>query len=338
MNERSVSVIIPACNAEVSLGQSIDSALHQTLVPHEVIVVNDDSTDGTENIAKSYGDKIIYLEQENAGQGAARNAGLRIAKGKFVAFLDADDYWSPGFLENCVSFLLKHEEAIAVSTGLVMKMFNGEEKILPAFLNNPTHSTKPTMLENFFQYWAEHDHVRTGSNVIRRDVVEEAGFQRTDLRISEDLEYWGYIATFGKWGFIPRPLWVCNSRAAAVRAGWMKRYMKRRSLCPTVEAWQSRILPRLKEEEIHYFETIRGRVALGFAQNKIISGNYSKALEIVNKYGTSMPYSRLTMIMQKGSKLGKPGWLLTCLLIFIKEMTKGWYLSRKYKHTNASSE
>ena len=110
MNERSVSVIIPAYNAEVSLGQSIDSALHQTLAPHEVIVINDGSTDGTENIAKSYGNKIIYLEQENAGPSATRNAGLHIAKGKFVAFLDADDYWSPGFLENCVSFLLKHEE------------------------------------------------------------------------------------------------------------------------------------------------------------------------------------------------------------------------------------
>ncbi len=51
MNERSVSVIIPAYNAEVSLGQSIDSALHQTLAPHEVIVINDGSTDGTENVA-----------------------------------------------------------------------------------------------------------------------------------------------------------------------------------------------------------------------------------------------------------------------------------------------
>ena len=219
------------------------------------------------------------------------------------------------------------KRAIAVSTGLVIKMFNGEEKILPAFLNNPTHSTKPTMPENFFQYWAEHDHVRTGSNVIRRDVVEEAGFQRADLRISEDLEYWGYIATFGKWGFIPKQLWVGNSRSAAVASGWLQKYKMRRNLCSTVEEWQERILPRLKKNEIPYFNIVRGRVAAGYAHNKILAGDYFEAFEIVQKYGDSMPLNRLTRLMRLGIILRKSGWLLVCQLIRLREITKSWSLS-----------
>ena len=99
------SVIIPAYNAATSLQQSIDSALHQTLLPLEIIVINDGSTDETAMVTKKYGNNIIYLEQANAGQGAARNAGLSVARGELIAFLDADDYWMPTFLEKCTAFL-----------------------------------------------------------------------------------------------------------------------------------------------------------------------------------------------------------------------------------------
>ena len=327
--DKTVSVIIPAYNAEASLSYSIESALSQTLKPQQIIVINDGSTDGTERVAQSYGNKIIYLKQENAGQGAARNAGLSIAKGNFIAFLDADDYWLPDFLNTCVDFLLKHEEAVAVSTGLIVKMFNGREIILPSFLNSQKQMFEPYVIENFFQFWAEHDHVRTGSNIIRRDVIQKAGFQRADLRVSQDLEYWGYIATFGKWGFIPEPLWVGNSRAAAAEPGWLKKYKKRRQLCPTVEAWQKRIIPRLKVEEVPYFERVRGRVAAGYAHNKILSGDYKGVLEIVRKYGFSMPSTRLTKVLRIGIKSGYFGWLFTCFVIRLKETVKSWRLRKK---------
>ena len=78
----SVSVVIPAHNAENCLRDAVDSALNQELPPLEIIVINDGSTDSTAAVAKSYGDRVVYLEQENQGQGAARNAGLRIAKGR----------------------------------------------------------------------------------------------------------------------------------------------------------------------------------------------------------------------------------------------------------------
>jgi glycosyltransferase involved in cell wall biosynthesis len=288
-----VSVIIPAYNAENSLTACIASVLGQTFKPYEVLVINDGSSDRTGEIAKRYGDKIIYIEQENQGQGAARNKGLKRAHGEFIAFLDADDYWRKDFLEHTVTFLEEHQEAIAVSTALVIQYADGGEKIMPACLQNQEKFDRPIILENFFKFWAEQDHVRTGSNLIRKSVIDQAGGQRADLRISQDLEYWGYIATFGKWGFIPEPLWVGCSRTAAIGPGWLKKYKQRRKLCPTVESWEKRIVPRLKSEDIHGFEIVRGRVAASYAHNKILAGDLNGALDIIKKYSASMPRNQL---------------------------------------------
>jgi len=116
-----VSVIVPVYNCAGSLPRCIESALSQDPAPSEVIVVNDGSTDNVREVAAGYGNRIVYLEQANQGQGAARNAGLRVASGRYVAFLDSDDYWLPGFIRACVSFLEAHPEAIAVSTGQRIK-------------------------------------------------------------------------------------------------------------------------------------------------------------------------------------------------------------------------
>lgn len=95
----SVSVIIPAFNAERFLAEALDSAFSQTLLPWEVIVVNDGSTDATAEVAQRYGSRITYIEQANQGTGAARNAGIAKSTGEFISFLDSDDIWEPRKLE-----------------------------------------------------------------------------------------------------------------------------------------------------------------------------------------------------------------------------------------------
>ncbi len=325
-DDRKVSVVIPAYNAEKSLRVCIDSALGQTLKPYQVLVINDGSTDATREVARSYGDKITYIEQENRGQGAARNAGLEKASGQFIAFLDADDYWLKTFLDTCLAFLETHTDVVAVSTGIRTKLFDGREQISPPCVHGRERIEKPIVVDNFFRFWAEQDHVRTGSNLIRKAVIDEAGHQRADLRVSQDLEYWGYIATFGKWGFIPEPLWVGNSRAASVASGWLDKYRLRRSLCPTVEAWERRIAPRLKHDEIASFQIVRGRVAAGYAHNKILAGNFKEAFGIVQKYGASMPRNRLTSLMHMGASLGNVGWSFVCLIVRLREFVKAWRL------------
>ncbi len=90
-----ISCIVPVYNGELYLREAIDSILAQTYRPLEIIVVDDGSTDATPDVAASYGDRLRYVCQANAGPGAARNHGLSLTQGEFVAFLDADDLWHP---------------------------------------------------------------------------------------------------------------------------------------------------------------------------------------------------------------------------------------------------
>ena len=317
-----VSVIIPAWNAEACLSICLESVFCQTLPAYEIIVVNDGSSDKTASVSNKYGQHIIYLEQENAGQGAARNAGLSTASGDFIAFLDADDFWKPQFLEYCCDFLNTHPEAIAVNTGLITRDYDGTETTQPEFLCRSNAAGTPFIIDDFYAFWAAHDHVRTGSAVIRKRVIDQAGGQRADLRVSQDLEYWGYIATFGKWGYIPEPLWVGNSRAAASVPGWLRKYRERRRLCPTIESWQERILPRLSPDQMPNFTVVRGRVAAGYSQNHILGGNPDNSWHIVKTYGDEMPDNRLTRLLKFGNRHGATGWWVACRIVRLREFLK----------------
>lgn len=95
MPAATVSCVIPVWNGEAYLAPAVESVLAQSHHPLEVIVVDDGSTDGTPDVIRSFGDSIRGMRQANAGHGAARNAGLRVARGAFIAFLDADDLWHP---------------------------------------------------------------------------------------------------------------------------------------------------------------------------------------------------------------------------------------------------
>jgi glycosyltransferase involved in cell wall biosynthesis len=100
-----VSVVMPAYNAERYIGEAIESVLAQTYRPLELIVVDDGSTDGTRAAVERHSGVGRSLAQPNAGIGPARNAGVAVAKGELLAFLDADDLWPPDKLERQVAAL-----------------------------------------------------------------------------------------------------------------------------------------------------------------------------------------------------------------------------------------
>lgn len=88
-----VSCVVPVYNGERFLAEALESVLAQTHPRIDLVVVDDGSTDGTAAVARSFGDRVRYVRQENAGPAAARNRGLEHARGAFVGFLDADDLW-----------------------------------------------------------------------------------------------------------------------------------------------------------------------------------------------------------------------------------------------------
>lgn len=105
-----VSVIIPAYNRELYLGEAIRSALEQTRPPDEIIVVDDGSTDGTAEVARSFGGMVRCLSQKNEGAASARNHGVRASRGELLAFLDSDDHWVPQKLDWQLKFLESYPE------------------------------------------------------------------------------------------------------------------------------------------------------------------------------------------------------------------------------------
>src|ERR1700704_1423104 len=90
-----ISVILPVYNREQTVARAIRSVLAQTWTSLELIVVDDGSTDGTRDVLRSFGSQITVIEQPHAGAYAARNRGLREARGELIAFIDSDDVWLP---------------------------------------------------------------------------------------------------------------------------------------------------------------------------------------------------------------------------------------------------
>jgi glycosyltransferase involved in cell wall biosynthesis len=319
-----VSVIVPCYNDAISVQRCLNSVCSQTLKPFEVIVVNDGSTDESAQIMHSHAGVTKYIEQDNRGAGAARNAGLAASTGDYIAFLDADDFWLEGFLERCVTWLESHREAIAVSAGQRIRSWNRKETLNPSLLAHVEvgNSLMPSVLEDFFGFWAQYDHVLTGSVVIRRSAIDQAGGQLPDLRMSQDLEYWGYLATFGKWGFIPEVLFVSDGTRAASQQGWIKKHRLRWECCPKIDQWQRRILPRLAAENMRGFQIVRGRLARSFVHSKILAGNDGEAIQIIREFGDDFPDDKSTKFMRLGAKLGPVGWWLFCCFVRARENLK----------------
>lgn len=108
-----ISVIVPVYNGSPYLRECIDSALNQTYPLVEVIAVNDGSKDSSMEILKSYRDRIQIIDQRNSGPAIARNNGVKVARGEFVAFLDQDDIWDNSKLEHQAALLRYHASALA---------------------------------------------------------------------------------------------------------------------------------------------------------------------------------------------------------------------------------
>ena len=103
MDQPLISCIVPVFNGQPYLTEALESIFQQSYRPIEVIVSDDGSTDDTAAVAAGCGDRIRYVRQDNAGAPAARNLGLSIARGEFVAFLDADDLWHPEKLDRQIA-------------------------------------------------------------------------------------------------------------------------------------------------------------------------------------------------------------------------------------------
>jgi len=198
-----VSVVIPTYNRCQLVQLAIDSVLAQTYTDYELIVVDDGSTDGTgEALASRYGDRIRYVWQENQGESSARNRGISIARGKYIAFLDSDDLWCPEKLARQMALL---ERSPAV--GLV---FCQAQKIdeVGKRLPGPPIGADSSQLEPTFENLCLHNFVAAGGStaVMRKAVLEEVGGFDETIHFAEDWDLWLRTVLVTDIAGIPEPL------------------------------------------------------------------------------------------------------------------------------------
>ena len=182
MNFGLVSIIIPAYNAERYIESCLVSVIGQTYKDLEIIIVNDGSTDSTINVIKKIDDKrIVIIDQKNKGASHAKNAGLAIAKGEFIQFLDSDDILSFDKIESQVTCLMGKKNSIAVCKTIVFE-FNFEH----GFIEIDTDIIKRggsglTFLKRLLGSEGRFAMVQPNAYLITRDIIIKAGIWRTDL-------------------------------------------------------------------------------------------------------------------------------------------------------------
>ncbi len=174
MLESLVSVIIPVYNGEKYLAEAIESVLMQAVKPLEIIVVNDGSTDGSEKVANTFKNDICYLLQENKGASAARNLGIKLAKGSLLAFLDADDVWTAHKLELQV-------KALEDDPNLDMVFGNIEQFVSPE-LDTENRNRLRSELKIMPGY-----HI--GTMLIKRESFQQVGPFKEDLQLAEFIDW-----------------------------------------------------------------------------------------------------------------------------------------------------
>lgn len=176
-----VSVIIPAYNCDRYIVQAVESALHQTFTNLEIIVVDDGSTDRTQQLLHPYLDRIRYIYQENKGVAAARNLACQLAKGEFLAFLDADDYFLPSKLEKQIACFEADPALDMVQTGWFIVGEAGQN--ISAI--KPWEPAPKLDLESFIIFKC----VRPSAMMLRRKWWEKLGGFNEDFTLAEDLDF-----------------------------------------------------------------------------------------------------------------------------------------------------
>jgi glycosyltransferase involved in cell wall biosynthesis len=193
--KQSVSVVIPSYNYARFIREAVDSALAQTVPPLEIIVVDDGSTDNTLEVMAAYASdaRVRYLRQENSGLSAARNAGIRAARGEFIALLDADDRWKP---EKLSRQLDKFTEE---SVGLV---YSGREVFDDKGVQdlNPADESK---CERALEWLTITTLFCPSSVIVRRRCFTERGGFDESLRKVEDREMWIRLAKHWRFRCVP---------------------------------------------------------------------------------------------------------------------------------------
>jgi len=191
-----VSIIIPAYNVAPFIAETLESVFAQTYPNYEVIVINDGSPDTKEfELALApYLDRIVYLKQENLGASVARNAGLRAARGEFVAFLDADDVWLPNYLADQMRFIRERGCDLVCADA---EFFGDPKSASQTYMTLLMDSASAESDVSFRELVLAERSLITSGILARREPIIKVGLFDEALRNAQDFDLWLRLAHHG---------------------------------------------------------------------------------------------------------------------------------------------
>lgn len=207
------SVIIPLYNKEREIEATIRSVLAQTHQPKEIVIVNDGSTDNSAEVVRNINSPLIRLiDQPNAGVCAARNRAMEEATGSHMAFIDADDQWKEGFLEEISALIDEFPECGLYCTSFMVVSDEG--------LHRAKCPEMRGVVENFFRESVNNYIAIPSASVVPRVVIDDVGGFPEGMKLGEDLYLWIKIARKYSVCFSPKPLMLymkeASNRSAAI--------------------------------------------------------------------------------------------------------------------------
>jgi glycosyltransferase involved in cell wall biosynthesis len=219
----SVSVIIPAYNARVHIGEAIDSVLAQGYENLEIIVVDDGSGDGTADFVTQHYPAVQLIRKANGGAATARNAGLRAASGEYIAFLDADDLWLPGKLNAQLRYLTDHPDILMLCTRFTFWLADDQGEFpppdsLPIDPSIPDNEINPALSGWIYHKLLLDSMVWTSTVVMHRSLFDQLGEFDESLRLGQDYDYWLRAARITPIHTLRRPFALYRQHPASATA------------------------------------------------------------------------------------------------------------------------
>ncbi len=209
-----ISVVIPLYNKKDTIERALDSVLHQTVLPDEIIVVNDGATDGSDAIVEALNHPLITLiHQKNAGVSAARNKGIATAKYEWIAFLDADDVWKPDYLKEITDLAQSYPECSVLATAYELQDSLGNRT--PIILNKILFEGNNGRLSNYFEVAScSHPPLWSSAIVVKKNGLQLIGGFPVGIKSGEDLLTWARLAVRFEIGYSLKKLAVFIQDAA----------------------------------------------------------------------------------------------------------------------------
>ena len=274
MSKPTFSVIIPLYNKEREIEGTIRSVLSQTRLPDEIVVVDDGSTDRSAEIVQRIDSPLIRLvAQPNAGECAARNRAIAEARGEYLALIDADDEWEPGFLAEIEAMIGEFPGCGLYCTGFSVVSHDG---VFPA-----RGLDRRGVVENFFRDSAHRYIAIPSASCIPREVIDTVGGFPEGMKMAGDLYMWIKIA---------RRYRVCYSPERLARYSKVASNRSATSYTPERTAYSFEELydPAAPEEEREFI----ARAALGKALIQSVKGGTEEARRAARVFGWTKVYRR----------------------------------------------